>query len=188
MQWNSRLTGSEADSRKMSLFREQWTRRRVALGRHHFVLLVAAVVSFSAIAGLFVVPRADANKAETAVAVLPFEKFSEDKDIAFFADGIADDILTNLARVEDLKVISHTSVMAYRNKSASVREIGQALGVSAVVEGSVRKAGDQVRINVRLINAENDHQIWAAEYDRRLTDTFAVRAELAQNIADHVSA
>ncbi|MEO6971753.1 MAG: hypothetical protein ABI217_12770 [Chthoniobacterales bacterium] len=140
----------------MSLFREQWTRRRVALGRHHFVLLVAAVVFFSAIAGLFVVPRADANKAETAVAVLPFERFSEDKDIAFFADGIADDILTNLARVEDLKVISRTSVMASRAKSASLREIGKALGVSAIVEGSVRRMGDQVRLNVRLINVRGE--------------------------------
>ena len=78
--------------------------------------------------------------------------------------------------------------MASHAKSASLREIGKALGVSAIVEGSVRRMGDQVRLNVRLINAENDRQIWAAEYDRRLTDTFAVQAELAQNIAVHVSA
>src|SRR5205823_10258285 len=95
---------------------------------------------------------------------------------------------TNLAKIGDLKVISRTSVMSYRGKDKNIREIGKALGVSAVLEGSVRKFGNRVRVNVQLINAENDHHIWAEEYDRDLADVFAIQTDLAQKIANELQA
>ena len=125
-------------------------------------------------------PRASARKIDKSIAVLPFENFSDDKENAFFADGIQDDILTNLAKIGDLKVISRTSVMPYRGKEKNVREIGKALGVSAILEGSVRKSQNRVRVNVQLINAVNDEHIWAEDYDRDLTDVFAIQTDLAQ--------
>ena len=102
---------------------------------------------------------------------------------AFFADGIQDDILTNLSKIGDLRVISRTSVMPYRGKEKNVREIGKALGVSTLLEGSVRKDGNRVRVNVQLINAANDEHIWSEVYDRDLTDVFAIQTDLAQKIA-----
>ncbi|MGZ5513416.1 MAG: TPR end-of-group domain-containing protein, partial [Chthoniobacterales bacterium] len=125
---------------------------------------------------------------DKSIAVLPFENLSDDKENAYFADGIQDDILTNLAHLSDLKVVSRTSVMSYRGKPSSVREIGKALGVSAILEGTVRKSGNRVRLNVQLINAENDEHIWAQEYDRDLTDVFAIQTDLAQKIADELQA
>src|SRR6476646_574283 len=122
------------------------------------------------------------------IAVLPFENFSDDKENAFFADGIQDDILTNLSKIGDLKVISRTSVMPYRGKDKNVKEIAQALGVSAILEGSVRKAGNRVRVNVQLINAVNDEHIWSDVYDRDLTDVFAIQTDLAKKIADELHA
>src|SRR5438105_1716011 len=100
-----------------------------------------------------------------------------------FADGIQDDILTTLAKIGDLKVISRTSVMAYRGAARNVREIGKALGAAAILEGSVRSDGKRVRVNVQLINATNDEHIWANEYDRELNDVFAIQTDLAHEIA-----
>src|SRR5213079_3328289 len=108
----------------------------------------------------------------------------DEKENAYFADGIQDDVLTNLSKIGDLKVISRTSVMSYRGKTANVREIGKALGVSAILEGSVRRAANRVRITVQLINATNDEHIWANSYERDLTDVFAIQADLAHEIAD----
>lgn len=156
--------------------------------RRNIFLLAALGLAVSLLAGFFLLPRASAHRAEKSVAVLPFENFSEDKENAFFADGIQDDILTNLAKVGDLKVISRTSVMAYRNKPSSLREIGKSLGVSAILEGSVRKSGNRVRLNVQFINAENDQHIWAEDYDRELTDVFAIQTDLAQKIAKELNA
>src|SRR4030081_781955 len=156
--------------------------------RRNIVALVAAGVIVSASAGFFLLPRASARKGDKTIAVLPFENFSDDKDNAFFADGIQDDILTNLAKISDLKVISRTSVMGYRGKEKNVREIGKALGVSTILEGSVRKSGNRVRVNVQLINASNDEHIWAEDYDRDLTDVFAIQTDLAQKIANELRA
>ncbi len=125
---------------------------------------------------------------EKSIAVLPFQNFSNDPENAFFADGIQDDILTNLSKISDLKVISRTSVMAYRENPKSVRQIGKELGVSAILEGSVRREGKRVRVNVQLINAENDQHIWAEDYDRDLTDVFAIQTDLAQKIAHELQA
>ena len=122
---------------------------------------------------------------EKSIAVLPFENFSDNKENEFFADGIQDDILTNLAKISDLKVISRTSVMSYRGSPKGVKQIAKALGVSTILEGSVqRDRGNRVRVNVQLIDAYNDRHLWAQVYDRELTDVFAIQSELAQNIAD----
>jgi TolB-like protein/tetratricopeptide (TPR) repeat protein len=156
--------------------------------RRNVAALVAVGVIVSAAAGFFLLPRASARKIDKSIAVLPFENFSDDKENAYFADGIQDDILTNLSKIGDLKVISRTSVMPYRGKEKNVREIAKALGVSAILEGSVRKAGNRVRVNVQLINAENDEHIWSDVYDRDLTDVFAIQTDLAKKIADELHA
>jgi eukaryotic-like serine/threonine-protein kinase len=138
------------------------------------------------------ISSAAANSAGVAnthsIAVLPFENLSDDKANAYFADGIQEDILTTLSKIGDLKVISRTSVMAYRGKASNIREIGKALGVSSILEGGVRRVGNRVRVNVQLINAESDEQIWAEDYDRDLTDVFAIQTDLAQKIARELQA
>ena len=119
-----------------------------------------------------------------SIAVLPLENLSDDKENAFFADGIQDDLLTSLAKIKDLKVISRTSVMSYRNKGArNLREIGKELGVASVLEGSVRRVGNRVLVNVQLIDTASDQHIWAERYDRTLTDSIALQGELASEIA-----
>lgn len=119
---------------------------------------------------------------EKSVAVLPFENLSDDRENTFFADGVHDDILSSLTRIADLKVISRTSVQQYRTGARNVREIGQALGVAHVLEGTVRRAGNRVRVNAQLINARTDTHIWAETFDRELTDLFAIQTELAERI------
>src|SRR3954454_7350535 len=156
--------------------------------RRNVVALVAIGIIVSAAAGFFLLPRASARRIDKSIAVLPFENFSDDKENAYFADGIQDDILTNLSKIGDLKVISRTSVMPYRGAEKNVREIAKALGVSAILEGSVRKAGNRVRVNVQLINAANDEHIWSDVYDRDLTDVFAIQTDLAKKIADELHA
>jgi serine/threonine-protein kinase len=130
-----------------------------------------------------------ARKVEKSIAVLPFQNLSDEKDNAYFADGVQDDILTNLSKIGDLKVISRVSVMSYRGDGLrNAREIGKALGVGALLEGSVRRAGNRVRVSVQLINANNDEHIWAEDYDRDLTDVFAIQTDLAQKIASALQA
>src|SRR5689334_7191945 len=156
--------------------------------RRNLALLGATGVVISIAAGFFLLPPAVAHKVDKSIAVLPFDNLSEEKENAYFADGIQDDILTNLSKIADLKVISRTSVMSYRGKTANVREIGKALGVSALLEGSVRREGNKVRVNVQLINATNDEHIWANNYDRDLTDVFAIQTDLAREVADALQA
>jgi TolB-like protein len=156
--------------------------------RRNLLMLVATGVLISAAAGFFILPRAVARKIDKSIAVLPFENLSEEKENAFFADGIQDDILTNLSKIGELKVISRTSVMSYRGQTPNVREIGKALGVSTILEGSVRRSGNRVRVNVQLINTANDEHIWAEDYDRELTDVFAIQTDLAQKIAAELQA
>jgi serine/threonine-protein kinase len=119
---------------------------------------------------------------EKSIAVLPFENLSDDRENTFFADGVHDDILSSLARIADLKVISRTSVQQYRTGARNLREIGEALGVAHVLEGTVRRAGNRVRVNTQLINARTDAHIWAETFDRELTDLFAIQSELAERI------
>jgi TolB-like protein/Flp pilus assembly protein TadD len=156
--------------------------------RKNVFVLAAFGLAVAIIAGYFLIPRASAGKFDKSIAVLPFDNFSADPENAYFADGIQDDILTNLARIADLKVISRTSVMPYRGQKHNLREIGKALNVGTILEGSVRKEGKRVRINVQLIDASNDKHLWAQIYDRELTDVFAIQSELAHEIASALKA
>ena len=162
-----------------------------AHGRHrrrNVIMLVASGVIISAAAGFFLLPGVSARKIDKSIAVLPFQNLSDEKENAYFADGIQDDVLTNLSKIGDLKVISRTSVMPYRGKASNVREIGKALGVGAILEGSVRRIGNRVRVNVQLINADTDEHMWAEDYDRDLTDVFAIQTDLAQQIVRELQA
>src|SRR2546421_8394025 len=157
--------------------------------RRNMIILVATGVIVSAAAGFFLLPRAAARKIDKSIAVLPFENLSGDPDNAYFADGMQDDILTNLSKIGDLKVISRTSVMSYRGSGMrNARDIGKVLGVATLLEGSVRRIGNRVRVNVQLINANNDEHIWAEDYDRDLTDVFAIQTDLARRIASALQA
>jgi TolB-like protein/Flp pilus assembly protein TadD len=156
--------------------------------RRNLIMLIATGVIVSAAAGFFLLPRAVAHKMDKSIAVLPFENLSDDKENAYFADGIQDDVLTNLSKIGDLKVISRTSVMSYRGHAPNVRDIGKALGVSAILEGSVRREGNRVRVNVQLIDATTDEHLWANNYDRDLTDVFAIQTDLAHEIANALQA
>ncbi|PYK23294.1 MAG: hypothetical protein DME52_12915 [Verrucomicrobia bacterium] len=157
-------------------------------GRRNLFILLTIGVVVSAVTGFFLLPRASARKVDKSIAVLPFENLSDDKENAFFADGIQDDILTNLSKIGELKVISRTSVMPYRGKATNVRDIGKQLGVSNILEGSVRRSGNKVRVNVQLIDANSDEHVWASDYDRDITDVFAIQTDLAQKISDALQA
>jgi TolB-like protein/class 3 adenylate cyclase/Tfp pilus assembly protein PilF len=125
---------------------------------------------------------------EKSIAVLPFENWSEEKQNAYFADGVQDEILTKLASVGDLKVISRISTAKYKSKPEDLKRVGRELGVANMLEGSVQKAGDKVRVNVQMIDARADTHLWAKSYDRDLKDVFAVESEIAQEIADALRA
>src|SRR5207248_3157081 len=159
-------------------------------------MLAAAVVLIAAMT--FVVLRISLRArsgasllsvSEKSIAVLPFENLSAEKENAFFADGVQNEILTNLAKIADLKVISRASTMVYKvGNPRNLREIGQQLGVSHVLEGSVQRAGGKVRVNAQLIDAHTDKHLWAQSYDRELADVFAIETELAQTIAGELQA
>src|SRR5437773_3152483 len=123
---------------------------------------------------------------EKSIAVLPFENRSEEKANAYFADGIQDEILTRLSKIADLKVISRTSTQHYKSAPENLPEIARELGVAHIVEGSVQKRGDVVRVNVQLIKAANDSHLWADTFDRKLTDIFSVESEVAKAVADQL--
>src|SRR6266536_1927161 len=156
--------------------------------RSVLVTLVAALFASAAVACFFFFffPAAPTNK--KSIAVLPFENLSEDKSNAYFADGIQDEILTRLSKIADLKVISRTSTEKYKSKPDNLREIAKQLGVSNILEGSVQKAADQVRVSVQLINATTDGHLWAEIYDRKLTDIFKVETDIAKTIAETLQA
>ncbi len=135
-----------------------------------------------------VVPAAKAAIPEKSIAVLPFDNLSRDPDNAYFAEGVQDEILTRLAKVADLKVISRTSTQRFKSAPENLPEIARQLGVATILEGSVQKANDQVRVNVQLIHAASDAHLWADIFDRKLTDIFAVESEIAQTIAERLQA
>jgi TolB-like protein/class 3 adenylate cyclase/Flp pilus assembly protein TadD len=161
--------------------RMRWAETTAAL------LAVAAIV-----AGITVFSRNRVRSTlaapEKSIAVLPFENRSEDKANAYFADGIQDEILTRLSKIADLKVISRTSTQHYKSAPENLSEIARQLGVAHIVEGSVQKSGDSVRVNVQLIKAANDSHLWADTFDRKLTDIFSVESEVAKAIADQLRA
>src|SRR6195256_5425771 len=158
-----------------------------------FIVIVGALISIS----LFFLGRYTARNTSSAartelpeksIAVLPFENLSEEKGNAYFAEGIQDEILARLAKIADLKVISRTSTQKYKSAPDNLREIAKQLAVANILEGSVQKAADQVRVTVQLINAATDAHLWAETYDRKLTDIFAVESEIAKSIADTLQA
>src|SRR3982751_319390 len=156
--------------------------------RRNIIMLIATGVVISAAIGFFLLPRVAAHKVDKSIAVLPFENLSDEKENAYFADGVQDDVLTNLSKIGDLKVISRTSVMQYRGRPTNLRDIGKTLGVSNILEGSVRRSGNRVRINVQLIDASTDEHLWANDYDRDITDVFAIQTDLAREIANALQA
>jgi TolB-like protein/Tfp pilus assembly protein PilF len=168
-----------------------------AEGRHkkHVWIYVVVIGGLLSIA-LFFLGRYSARNSsaastelpEKSIAVLPFESLSEDKANAYFADGVQDEILTRLAKVADLKVISRTSTQRFKSAPSDLRDIAKQLGVMNILEGSVQKSNDQVRVNVQLINALTDAHLWAEIYDRKLTDIFSVESDIAKTIADTLQA
>src|SRR5260370_25582587 len=157
--------------------------------RRNALLLAGSSLVILIVAGSFLLPRASARKIDKSIAVLPFQNLSDEKENAYFADGMQDDILTNLSKIGDLKVISRMSVMSYRCDGVrNAREIGKALGVATLLEGSVRRAGNRVRVSVQLINADTAEHIRAEDYDRDLTDVSAIQTDLAQKIASSLQA
>jgi len=163
---------------------KKWVRRNPTSA-----LLAASLVALAAAAG-WIVWRGEFiyHPVTNGVAVLPFENLSRDPDNAYFANGIQEEILTRLAGIADLKVISRTSTQQYQSKPRNLREIAKQLGVANILEGSVQKAADQVRVNVQLINAQTDSHLWADTYDRKITDIFEVESEIAKRIAETLQA
>ena len=163
--------------------------------RRKMALIAGALLAIVACLAFFVVHRVSTHDRaalssilEKSVAVLPFENLSEDKANAYFADGIQDEILTKLASIADLKVISRTSTAKYKSKPEDLKTVSQQLGVATLVEGTVQRAADKVRVNVQLIDARADSHLWAKTYDRDIKDVFAVESEVSQEIADALQA
>ncbi len=153
--------------------------------------VVIALLVLAAIIAAFVVllrrpTRSAMATVEKSIAVLPFQNLSRDPDNAYFADGIQDEILARLSKIADLKVISRTSTQHYKSAPENLPEIAKLLGVAHIVEGSVQKSGDAVRVNVQLIKAANDSHLWADTFDRKLTDIFSVESEVAKAIAEQL--
>ena len=173
-------------ARRTGLFTRgrKWVRRNPSTAA-----LITLLVALAAGSGVVVWNRVFAVPMPKSIAVLPFENRSEDKANAYFTDGVQDEILTDLAKIADLKVISRTSVLQYKSGVArNLREIAQQLGVANVVEGSVQRSGNRVRVNAQLVDARTDAHLWAQTYDRDLADVFAIQSEIAKAIADQLQA
>jgi serine/threonine protein kinase/Tfp pilus assembly protein PilF len=162
----------------------RWRRRKAILATAAFIL---AIVSLALGSWLYQRTRTFTPE-ERSIAVLPFENLSSDKENAYFAEGIQDEILTRLSKISDLKVISRTSTQHYQSAPRNLREIAKQLGVAHVLEGSVQKSADTVRVNVQLINAISDSHVWSDTFDRKLTDILSVESEVAKTIADQLRA
>jgi serine/threonine protein kinase/Tfp pilus assembly protein PilF len=196
----SRRPQSAAEvAQRLQLVSGQTTIRKAPNNRsNRKALLIGGITAISvlALAGLyFGVLRQQAKPIsltpaipEKSIAVLPFENQSEEKANAYFAEGIQDEILTRLSKIGDLKVISRTSTQHYKSAPGNLPQIAKELGVAHILEGSVQKAADQVRVNVQLINAQTDSHLWADTYDRKLTDIFGVESEIAKRIAESLQA
>jgi TolB-like protein/predicted Zn-dependent protease len=166
----------------------QITPTKGAHRRRNLILLIATGVIISASAGFFLLPRAVWHKVDKSVAILPFQNLSSDPQNAYFADGIHAEVLTRLAKIADLKVISRASTRQYQSEPGNLAEIAKQLGVANILEGTVQKAADQVRVNVHLVNVQTGSQLWAETYDRKLSDIFVVETEIAKGIAESLQA
>src|ERR1700730_2674844 len=173
--------------KKIQALKKRSVRLRWAMALATLLALAAIIAGFVLFSRRLAHPALAA--AEKSIAVLPFENLSSDKENAYFADGVQDEILTYLAKIADLKVISRTSVMPYKSGIArNLREIGKQLGVAHLLEGSVQRAEAKVRVNAQLIDARTDAHLWAQTYDRDLADVFAIQSEIAKTIADQLQA
>ena len=186
----ARPAGAAELARRLQVIRASITGRGKTAGRF---ALAAAIVALATIAVVRVFhssePKATPSPIpEKTIAVLPFENLSADADNAYLAEGIQEEILTRLAKIADLKVISRTSTQRYHSKPGNLAEIAKQLGVANILEGSVQKAADQVRVNVQLINAQSDSHLWADSYDRKLTDILGVESDVAKRIAESLQA
>jgi serine/threonine protein kinase/Tfp pilus assembly protein PilF len=162
----------------------RWRRRKAILATAAFILVIASL----ALGNWLYQRTLGFTPEERSIAVLPFENLSSDKENAYFAEGIQDEILTRLSKIGDLKVISRTSTQHYESAPRNLREIAKQLGVAHVLEGSVQKSADTVRVNVQLINAISDSHVWSDTFDRKLTDILSVESEVAKTIADQLRA
>jgi TolB-like protein/class 3 adenylate cyclase len=186
------LYGNDAGNPEVPIAFQLMKQRRA---RHRSIAIAAALIAVGAIiAGVMWFSRARTTAPapsaipEKSIAVLPFENLSEEKGTAYFAEGIKDEILTKLATVRDLKVISRTSTAKYQSKPDNLKTVAQELGVSTILEGAVQKAGDKVRVNVQLIDARVDTHLWAKSYDRDFKDVLGVESEVSQEIAEALQA
>jgi TolB-like protein/class 3 adenylate cyclase/Tfp pilus assembly protein PilF len=178
----NRALPAKLRAQRRGVVRKRWILLTTSLS------LLAAVVAAVFVALSRRAARSSSAAPEKSIAVLPFENRSEDKANAYFADGIQDEILTRLSKIADLKVISRTSTQHYKSAPENLPEIARQLGVANIVEGSVQKIGDAVRINVQLIKATNDSHLWGETFDRKLTDIFSVESDVARAVADKLRA
>src|SRR4051812_35200377 len=162
-----------------------WSRRKFATFIIGVALIAAGLLAYQFVRQKSTTISGTDSK---SIAVLPFDNLSRDPDNAYFAEGVQDEILTRLAKVADLKVISRTSTQHFKSAPENLPQIAKQLGVMNILEGSVQKANDQVRVNVQLINAMTDAHLWADTYDRKLTDMFSVESEVAKAVADNLRA
>jgi TolB-like protein/Tfp pilus assembly protein PilF len=186
----ARPAGARELTAKLQSIRDSITGRGKIAQR---LAIAAALVGFAAVVAVRVFhstpPKTTAPVIpEKSIAVLPFENFTDDKENAYFADGVQDEILTDLTKVADLKVISRRSVAQYRDTKRSIREIGQALGVAHVLEGTVRKAAGRIHVTVQLTDARTDAQTWADKYDRDVADIFLIQSDISQEIVSRLKA
>jgi TolB-like protein/Tfp pilus assembly protein PilF len=172
--------------KKFQALKKHRTRMRWAVMTTALLALAAIVAGIAMFSHYRI--RSTLAAPEKSIAVLPFENRSEDKANAYFADGIQDEILTRLAKIADLKVISRTSTQHYKSAPENLPEIARQLGVAHILEGSVQKSGDAVRVNVQLIKAATDAHLWADTFDRKLTDIFSAESDIAKTVADHLRA
>src|SRR4051794_8423832 len=172
----------------------QWSRRKFAAVFVTLALVAAGLLGWQLTRSKILSPVTETTAAvsvpipEKSIAVLPFENLSSDKENAYFADGIQDEILTRLATIADLRVISRTSTTKYKSKPEDLKTVSQQLGVANILEGSVQKAGEKVRVNVQLIDARSDSHLWAKTYDGEAKDIFALETEVSQQVADALRA
>ena len=185
----ARPAGASELTAKLQAIRNSITGRSEVIAR---LAIGAALVAFAIVAAIWNSHRQSTATVvptpEKSIAVLPFENFSDDKENAYFADGVQDEILTDLTKVADLKVISRRSVAQYRDTKQTIRQIGQALGVAHVLAGTVRKAAGRIHVTVQLIDAHNEAETWAEKYDRDVADVFLIQSDISQEIVSRLKA
>jgi TolB-like protein/Tfp pilus assembly protein PilF len=182
-----RFSGTVNSGESVRSFPNPSRRAGIAIGAIILaIMILAAALNSDWLKARFFKTDSRPSIRENSIAVLPFRNISPDKNADYFSDGMTEDIITQLSKINQLKVISSTSTVRYKTRSRSLRDIGRELNVSTVLEGSVRKEGDRIRITSQLINAQTDEHIWAESYDRQLKDVFEVQSDIARQIANEL--